>query len=90
MLPPGQINCWSNSGWHIAAPIARALINQPPLILADEPTGNLDRATGDSIITLFQQLNREGITIVVVTHNEVMARAARRQIALQDGKIFQG
>ncbi len=68
--------------------IARALINQPPLILADEPTGNLDRATGDSIITLFQQLNREGITLVVVTHHEVMARAARRQIALQDGKLF--
>jgi putative ABC transport system ATP-binding protein len=67
--------------------IARALVNQPRLILADEPTGNLDSATGDSIIALFQQLNRDGMTVVVVTHNTTMAQAARRKIALVDGKV---
>ena len=67
--------------------IARALVNQPQLILADEPTGNLDSATGDSIISLFRQLNRDGMTIVVVTHNATMAEAARRRIQLQDGRI---
>jgi putative ABC transport system ATP-binding protein len=68
--------------------IARALVNSPELILADEPTGNLDSATGESIITLFQQLNDQGMNIVVVTHNEIMAKAADRQIALCDGRIF--
>jgi putative ABC transport system ATP-binding protein len=67
--------------------IARALVNEPRLILADEPTGNLDSATGDSIIALFQQLNRDGMTIVVVTHNAAMAAAAPRRIVLADGKI---
>lgn len=67
--------------------IARALINQPALLLADEPTGNLDRATGDAIIALFAQLNREGLTIVVATHNPLLAQAARRQLALSDGRL---
>jgi putative ABC transport system ATP-binding protein len=67
--------------------IARALINQPPLLLADEPTGNLDRATGESIIALFEQLNREGLTILVATHNAALALATRRQIELGDGRI---
>jgi putative ABC transport system ATP-binding protein len=67
--------------------IARALVNQPQLILADEPTGNLDSATGDSIIALFQKLNRDGMTIVVVTHNTTMAEAALRKIVLVDGRI---
>jgi putative ABC transport system ATP-binding protein len=67
--------------------IARALVNSTKLILADEPTGNLDTATGDSIIALFQQLSREGLTIVVVTHHLAMAQSARRQIAQRDGRI---
>jgi putative ABC transport system ATP-binding protein len=67
--------------------IARALINQPQLLLADEPTGNLDRATGETIIALFEQLNREGLTILVATHNAALARAARRQIELGDGRV---
>jgi putative ABC transport system ATP-binding protein len=67
--------------------IARALINQPALLLADEPTGNLDRATGDTIIALFEQLKREGLTIVVVTHNPLLARAAQRQLELGDGRL---
>ena len=69
--------------------IARALINQPSLILADEPTGNLDSATGESIIRLFQQLNQEGLTIMVVTHNEILGRAAHRQLELIDGRLLE-
>jgi putative ABC transport system ATP-binding protein len=69
------------------AAIARALVNEPELILADEPTGNLDSGTGASIIELFQQLNRDGITIVTVTHNTAMASAAQRQLMLRDGRI---
>ena len=68
------------------AAIARALINNPRLLLADEPTGNLDHATGASIIALFEELNREGLTIIAVTHNTVLARAAQRQIELRDGR----
>jgi len=56
------------------------------LLLADEPTGNLDTATGDTIIDLFQQLNSDGLTILVVTHNSTMASAAGQQIALRDGR----
>jgi putative ABC transport system ATP-binding protein len=67
--------------------VARALINQPRLLLADEPTGNLDSKTGESIITLFKQLHREGLTIIVVTHNPALAAAAQRQIELRDGVI---
>ena len=69
------------------AAIARALVNEPQLLLADEPTGNLDHATGESIIALFEQLNREGLTIIVVTHNSGLARTARRQIELLDGRL---
>ena len=67
--------------------IARALVNEPKLILADEPTGNLDAATGSTILDLFQKLNREGMTIVVVTHNPAMAAAAQRQLLMRDGKL---
>jgi putative ABC transport system ATP-binding protein len=69
------------------AAIARALINTPRLLLADEPTGNLDSANGEAIITLFDQLNREGLTVLVVTHNPTLADAARRQLTLRDGQL---
>jgi len=67
--------------------IARALINKPGLLLADEPTGNLDAAGTNEIIELFQELNQDGLTIIVVTHNQVLAAAAHRQIQLSNGRL---
>ncbi len=67
--------------------IARALVNNPAIILADEPTGNLDTQTSHSIMLLLQQLNKQGITIVLVTHEEDIARYTQRTIYLRDGKI---
>jgi putative ABC transport system ATP-binding protein len=67
--------------------IARALVNDPALILADEPTGALDSRTAEAILSLFEDLNRDGRTIVVVTHALEVARRARRRISLHDGCI---
>ena len=67
--------------------IARALVNNPAIILADEPTGNLDSATTAEIISIFRQLNQEGITVVLVTHEMDIAEQTRRIIRLYDGKI---
>ncbi|OLB49107.1 MAG: macrolide ABC transporter ATP-binding protein [Gemmatimonadetes bacterium 13_2_20CM_2_65_7] len=67
--------------------IARALVNAPSILLADEPTGNLDSATGNEIMALFQELHDSGQTIVLVTHEHDIAAHARRQIHLLDGKI---
>ncbi len=67
--------------------IARALVNHCSLILADEPTGNLDQKTGAGIITLFEQLNEAGYTIAVVTHSPDIARRARRTVVMEDGRI---
>lgn len=67
--------------------IARALYNQPKLLLADEPTGNLDSGTAESILRLLEELNRDGLAVVAVTHNEVLARRAGRVLALKDGKL---
>jgi putative ABC transport system ATP-binding protein len=67
--------------------IARALANEPALLLADEPTGELDARTGAEMIALFERLNDDGTTIVVVTHDEELARAARRVIHMRDGTI---
>lgn len=67
--------------------VARALVNQPSILLADEPTGNLDTATGDEIMRLFRSLHEAGQTIVLVTHEDFIARIAQRQVHLRDGKI---
>ena len=67
--------------------IARALINQPALVLADEPTGNLDSQTSDDIMRFLTELNRDGMTIVVVTHEPDVASYARRLVQLRDGRV---
>lgn len=69
------------------AAIARALINRPLMLLADEPTGNLDSHTGAAILDLFRELNAEGLTLVVVTHNPALAADAQRRLTLRDGSI---
>jgi putative ABC transport system ATP-binding protein len=68
--------------------IARALVMQPSLILADEPTGNLDTQTSNEVMALFQELNAEGVTVLLVTHEPDIARYARRVIELRDGMII--
>ena len=68
--------------------IARALVNSPALILADEPTGNLDSRTTTEIVSMFRQLNQEGITVVMVTHEADIASQAQRIIRLHDGEII--
>jgi len=67
--------------------IARALVNEPSILLADEPTGNLDSATGAEIMTVFEELHDQGQTIVLVTHEHDIAAHARRQIHLLDGRV---
>ena len=69
--------------------IARALVNQPAIILADEPTGNLDSVTGQEIMSLFHDLNKEGVTLIIVTHEDEIAKQAKRVIHMKDGKIIQ-
>lgn len=69
--------------------IARALINDPALILADEPTGNLDATSGASIMSLIAEVHGEGKTVVLVTHDEAVAERAQRQIVLRDGRVIE-
>jgi len=68
--------------------IARALVNNPSLILADEPTGNLDSRTGEEIVAIFEHLHRQGHTIIMVTHNQELANLTQRIFYLKDGEII--
>jgi putative ABC transport system ATP-binding protein len=67
--------------------IARATIMQPALILADEPTGNLDRATGEEVMRLLEELNGHGVTLIIVTHDLALGARARRQLHMEDGEL---
>ncbi|MFO0579997.1 MAG: ABC transporter ATP-binding protein [Polyangia bacterium] len=67
--------------------IARALVNRPAVLLADEPTGNLDQKTGIEIVQLFEKLHSEGVTVILVTHDHKLAERTRRQIEIVDGQI---
>ncbi len=70
--------------------IARALINHPPVLFADEPTGNLDSKTSEEVMQMFGELNAEGITVILVTHSVEIAAFAKRSIHVQDGRIVSG
>lgn len=80
---PGQLS----GGEMQRVAIARSLINSPPILLADEPTGNLDSRNADMIMELFEQLNRDGVTIVMVTHNSHIAKRCGRTVRIEDGAI---
>jgi lipoprotein-releasing system ATP-binding protein len=72
------------------AALARALVHEPRVLFADEPTGNLDSATGAEIMRVLARLNRKGLTVVMVTHDERMAKQAHRVLQLADGRLLQG
>ncbi|OPX63422.1 ABC transporter ATP-binding protein [Methanoregula sp. PtaB.Bin085] len=80
---PGQLS----GGEMQRVAIARALVNKPRILLADEPTGNLDSVTADGIYGLFDDLHRQGITVIVVTHNRELAQRAGRVITIRDGCV---
>ena len=68
--------------------IARALVNQPSILLADEPTGNLDSRTSVDVMSLFQELNNQGMTIILVTHESDISHYARRIVEMKDGRVL--
>jgi putative ABC transport system ATP-binding protein len=84
---PGAAPTQLSGGQRQRVAIARALVGQPAIMLADEPTGNLDQATGQSILALIEQLHQAGSTIVVITHDHAVARRMPRTVEILDGKI---
>ena len=70
--------------------IARAIVNKPRLLLADEPTGALDSKSGEQVMQLFKELNEEGVTVVMITHAQEIADCARRVVYIRDGELFSG
>lgn len=80
---PGQLS----GGQRQRVAIARALANNPEIILADEPTGNLDSKTGHEVLSIFKKLHNEGRTIIIITHDHYVAEQAKRMLKLMDGKI---
>jgi putative ABC transport system ATP-binding protein len=80
---PGQLS----GGQMQRVAIARALVNEPSILLADEPTGNLDSRSGAEIMALFHELSNEGITLIMVTHSDEIARQAKRTIHMRDGRV---
>lgn len=80
---PGQLS----GGQQQRVAIARALINNPKMILADEPTGNLDTKSGEAVMKMFDDLHHQGITVILVTHEEDIARHAKRRITIVDGHV---
>jgi putative ABC transport system ATP-binding protein len=83
MNKPSQLS----GGQQQRVAIARALVTNPALLLADEPTGNLDSKTGEGIIKLFHDLHERGVTIIMVTHDAEVAKKAHRQIVIKDGRV---
>ena len=79
-----------SGGQQQRAAIARAIVGSPKILLADEPTGALDRSTGTEVLKLFQQLNEMGNTIVMITHDSHVATSARRIVKIIDGELFEG
>jgi putative ABC transport system ATP-binding protein len=85
----GHLPSQLSGGQQQRVAIARALINEPKLMLADEPTGNLDTKTSEEVMAVFQKLNEEGKTVVLITHEQDIAEFARRVVVFRDGKVVE-